>query len=78
MSGQTTENDCFCGRDDYEGPGKAYLPHAPACRAIYSPAATTDPITCTGCTREVTVGELCVHSGATCALCCGKYCGGAA
>ncbi len=41
------------------------------------PTNLPDPITCTGCTREVTVGELCVHSGATCALCCGKYCGGA-
>lgn len=62
-------------------PGPSYFDQ-PAFRVIGVPtlssgSTTTDPITCTGCTREVTVGELCVHSGATCALCCGKYCGGA-
>lgn len=35
---------------------------------------TTDPITCTGCTRAVQVAELCVHRAPVCALCCGTTC----
>lgn len=38
---------------------------------------TTDTITCTGCTREITVGALCVHTAPTCSYCCGSYCGAA-
>lgn len=34
---------------------------------------TTDPITCTGCTRTVQVAELCVHVGAVCwPSCCSR------
>lgn len=36
---------------------------------------TTDPIDCTGCTRQITVADLCVHTAPTCSLCCGTFCG---
>lgn len=33
------------------------------------------PITCTGCTREIRVLDLCIHTAPTCTLCCGIHCG---